>query len=147
MLAKSENASRTDVSIFTTSTTSPTSPTALPEMPDLPHHAGGSTEALVADAGPEYLPPWRLVLVTFSLCMGTLLMALDINIIGVAIPVLTTTFQSLDDVAWYGAAYLLLVTAFQPIMGCMYKYFNIKATYLTSIIIFEGESLSVFGAP
>lgn len=60
------------------------------------------------------------------------------NIIGVAIPKITTEFNSLDDIAWYGSAYLLTVTAFQPLFGSLYKFFNTKITYLTSIVIFEG---------
>ena len=68
-------------------------------------------------------------------------MALDINIIGTAIPSITTAFQSLDDVGWYGSAYLLTVTAFQPILGKIYTLFNVRAVYLTTVMLFEGSSL------
>ncbi len=87
-----------------------------------------------------YLTSWSLAIVTFSLCLGTFLVALDINIIGVAVPKISAVFNSLDDIAWYGSAYLLTVTAFQPIMGFNFKYFNVRATYLTSILIFEGKT-------
>lgn len=69
------------------------------------------------------------------------LIALDISIIGVAVPKIAMTFRSLDDVAWYGSAYLLTVTAFQPVMGFSYKYFSMLATYLVCVITFEGEVL------
>ena len=73
-----------------------------------------------------------------SLCLGTFLVALDVNIIGVAVPKIAAVFTSLDDIAWYGSAYLLTITAFQPIMGFVYKYFDVKTAYLSSIVIFEG---------
>ena len=87
----------------------------------------------------QYLKSWSLVIVTFSLCLGTFLVALDVNIIGVAVPKIAAVFESLDDIAWYGSAYLLTITAFQPITGFIYTYFDIRFTYLSCIVIFEGE--------
>lgn len=86
-----------------------------------------------------YLKGIPLAVVTISLCLGTFLVALDVNIIGVAVPRIATAFRSLDDVAWYGSGYLLTVTAFQPTMGVIYKYFDVRLTYISVIFIFEGE--------
>lgn len=86
----------------------------------------------------SYLSSWRLAIVTSSLCLGTLLVAIDTTIISVAIPRISTDFKALDDVGWYGSAYLLTVTAFQPAFGSIYKFFDAKSTYLTSILTFEG---------
>lgn len=86
----------------------------------------------------EYLSSWRLAIVTFSLCLATFLLAIDVNMVSVAVPEISAVFHSLDDVAWYGSAYLLTVTAFQPVMGFFYKYFDVRVTYLISIMIFEG---------
>lgn len=88
----------------------------------------------------DYPTSWRLAIVITSLCLGTFLMALDVNIIGVAVPTISSQFQSLEDVAWYGSAYLLTVTAFQPIMGFIFKYFRVRMTYLICIFIFESTS-------
>jgi MFS family permease len=85
-----------------------------------------------------HLHSWRLVVVIGTLCLGAFLYGLDANIIGTAIPRITTDFQSLPDVAWYGAAYLITVTAFQPLFGNLYKFFNAKIVYLVSLLIFEG---------
>lgn len=90
-----------------------------------------------------YLGSWRLSAVIGSLCLGIFLFGLDINIIGVAIPRITTEFSSLADVAWYGSAYMLTLTAFQPLFGNLYKYFNAKVVYLVSLAIFEGEGFSI----
>lgn len=85
------------------------------------------------------LTSWKLAVVIGSLCLGILLFGLDVNILGTAIPQITTDFQSLRDVAWYGSAYLLTVTAFQPLFGNLYKFFNAKLVYLASLLVFEGQ--------
>lgn len=88
----------------------------------------------------SHLSSWRLAVVIGSLCLGTFLLALDMNIIGVAVPKITSDFHSLEDVAWYGSVYLLTVTAFQPLGGNLYKFFNTEIVYLSSIALFECES-------
>ncbi|KAI4232198.1 MAG: hypothetical protein LQ349_005153 [Xanthoria aureola] len=94
-----------------------------------------------------FLKGIRLAVVTVSLCLGTFLVALDVNIIGVAVPRIATAFKSLDDVAWYGSGYLLTVTAFQPTMGVIYKYFDVRVTYIVVILIFEVGSTVCAAAP
>jgi len=86
----------------------------------------------------QYLHSWRLGIVIMSLFLGAFLIALDINIINIPIPRISTDFHSLEDAAWYGAMYLLTITAFQPTFGTLYKYFNIDTIYCTCVIIFEG---------
>ncbi|ERF74671.1 hypothetical protein EPUS_00801 [Endocarpon pusillum Z07020] len=83
---------------------------------------------------PKTLP---LVLLTFGLCMSTFVVALDNTIIATAIPRITTVFDSLNDVGWYGSSYLLTTTSLQPSFGKVYTYFNIKWTYIVALIIFE----------
>lgn len=101
-------------------------------------------EAATAAAHPEqgrqdgHLRSWRLAVVVASLCCGILLLGLDMNIVGVAVPRITTDFGSLGDIAWYGSAYLLAITAFQPLFGNLYKFFHAKAVYLVSLLLFEG---------
>ena len=80
---------------------------------------------------------WKLGITIVSLCLGTSLVAIDNNILAVAIPRISTDFRSLDDVGFYGSAYLLTVTALQPSFGSIYKFFDIKTVYLVSVIIFE----------
>lgn len=88
-----------------------------------------------------YLTSWRLFIVIGTLFLGIFLFGLDVNIIGVAIPKITTEFGSLDKVAWYGSAYLLTVTAFQPGFGNLYRFFNAKIVYLSSLFVFEGKTI------
>lgn len=82
-----------------------------------------------------------------SICLGIFLHSLDMNIIGVAIPQITTQFNSLDHIVWYGSSYHLTVTAFQPLFGNFYKYFNAKIIYFISITIFEIGSIISASAP
>ena len=105
-------------------------------------HNAPVQEEEIEDLEELYLAGWRLSMVNFSLCLGTFLMALDVNIIGVAVPKIATVFKSLDDVGWYGSAYLLTVTSFQPTFGKFFKLFDIRLTYLFVILIFEGTVFS-----
>ncbi|RAL08035.1 MDR family MFS transporter [Aspergillus homomorphus CBS 101889] len=86
---------------------------------------------------PSYLAGWRLGVVITCLFFGSFLIALDTNIINVAIPQISTDFHALDDVAWYGTGYLLTVTAFQPVYGSCYRFFKTDIVYRLSILIFE----------
>ena len=85
----------------------------------------------------KYPKGGALVLLTFGLCLATFVVALDNTIIATAIPRITTVFDSLNDVGWYGSSYLLTTTSLQPSFGKIYTYFNVKWTYITALVIFE----------
>lgn len=89
------------------------------------------------DAG--YLTGWRLHTVIACLFFGQFLAALDTNIMVVVLPSISTEFRSLEDVAWYSTAYILTLTAFQPLFGSIYKFFRPNAVYRISVCLFEGE--------
>ena len=92
--------------------------------------AGAEDETKFPKGGP-------LALLTFGLCLATFVVALDNTIIATAIPRITTVFDSLNDVGWYGSAYLLTTTSLQPSFGKVYTYFNVKWTYILALTIFE----------
>lgn len=50
---------------------------------------------------------------------------------------MTSDFHKLDDVSWYGSAYLLTEMAFQPTFGRLYSIFDAKILYLISILVCE----------
>lgn len=57
-----------------------------------------------------------------------------------AVPKITTQFpDALNDVGWYGSAYLLTNTSLQPSFGKVFTYFDVKWTYLSALVIFEGK--------
>ena len=95
-----------------------------------------------ADTGNQYPTAWRLGFILLSLALSTLLMAIDTTIISVAIPKISTDFKALNDVGWYGSAYLITLTAFQPVTGNAYRMLNPKSVYVVFIVIFEGMPLS-----
>ncbi|KAH7081063.1 major facilitator superfamily domain-containing protein [Paraphoma chrysanthemicola] len=82
-----------------------------------------------------------------SLYLGTFLVALDTTILGTVIPSISSVFHALDDIAWYGSAYLLTLTALQPTFGKLYKIFDTKTLYLASIVVFEVGSTLCASAP
>ncbi|CAG8953636.1 hypothetical protein HYFRA_00010095 [Hymenoscyphus fraxineus] len=103
--------------------------------------------ALAVDKETVYPTGLKLVIVMGSLLLGTTLMALDTTIISVATPTITAEYHTLNDVGWYGAAYLMAVTSTTPISANFYKYFNPKYVYLAAIAIFEVGSLVTALAP
>lgn len=89
----------------------------------------------------KYIRGLPLHLLTLGLALSTFVIALDNTIIATAIPRITTVFNSLDDVGWYGSSYLLTTTSLQPSFGKVYTYFNIKWTYMLALFIFEVGSV------
>ncbi|KAJ0412943.1 major facilitator superfamily domain-containing protein, partial [Aspergillus carlsbadensis] len=72
-----------------------------------------------------------------ALTLTSYLVLLDTSIVSTAIPRITSDFHSLNDVGWYGTAYLLANCTLQPLTGKLYTYFNIKWVYLACLTIFE----------
>lgn len=59
----------------------------------------------------------KLAIISLALCLSVFLVALDNTIIATAIPKITDQFNSLQDVGWYGSAYLLTTCALQLFFG------------------------------
>jgi MFS family permease len=69
------------------------------------------------------------------------------TIVGTAIPKITDEFGGIRDVSWYGAAYFMTYGGFQGSWGKAFKYFDLKRSYMASIVIFEVGSLICGVAP
>ncbi|RMZ75502.1 hypothetical protein DV737_g5259, partial [Chaetothyriales sp. CBS 132003] len=96
---------------------------------------------------PEY-PAQKIVnIVMFANFLAMFLVSLDRTIIATAIPTITSQFNSLSDVGWYGSAYLITICGFQLFMGRVYTFYNTKWVYLASIGVFELGSLVCGVAP
>lgn len=89
----------------------------------------------------------RLLLIVASLFMTLFLFALDGTILATALPVITSEFDGLDDVAWYSAAFFITTCAFQLPFGRAYVLLNTKWTYLASVVIFLIGSAVCGAAP
>ncbi|KAM0344323.1 hypothetical protein ACHAPU_007681 [Fusarium lateritium] len=93
---------------------------------------------------PKTLKFWLIIISVFA---SMLLVALDRTIIATAIPQITNDFQSLGDIGWYGSAYMLTTAAFQLIFGRIYRFYDLRKTFLTCILIFEIGSAICGAAP
>ncbi|RYN16267.1 Efflux pump [Alternaria arborescens] len=127
----------------------PSPPTNTDTKP--PHNEKTPTEAIATsddkdestapDDDSKYLSGFKLAILSVGLCLTTFVIALDNTIIATAIPKITTVFNSLEDVGWYGSSYLLTTTSLQPSFGKIYTYFDVKYTYLLALVIFEVGSI------
>jgi MFS family permease len=64
-----------------------------------------------------------------------------------AIPNITARFHSYDDIGWYGSAYMLTASAFQPLYGRIYMSFQTKTSYLAALVVFEIGSVVAATSP
>lgn len=90
---------------------------------------------------PKDLAGWKMASVVAALVLSIFLCSLDLTIIATAIPRITDEFSSLEDVGWYGSAFLLTIGTTQSFWGKLYTYFDLKLVFLTAIAIFEVGSL------
>lgn len=71
----------------------------------------------------------------------------DRSILGVATPKITAGFHSLDDIGWYGSAYLLTSCCSQLIFGKIYTRYSIKWVFIAALGIFEVGSILCAATP
>ncbi|PLB54777.1 MFS transporter [Aspergillus steynii IBT 23096] len=79
----------------------------------------------------------KLGLIFMALCLTVFLVALDQTIISTAIPTITSQFHSVEDIGWYGSAFLLTTCSFQLFFGKLYTLLSIKWTFVGAVLIFE----------
>ncbi|KAK4465133.1 major facilitator superfamily transporter [Cladorrhinum samala] len=88
-----------------------------------------------------YPEGWKLHCILMPVLLAYFLVYLDLAIVSTATPAITARFNSLTDVGWYGGAYQLGSSAFQPISGKIYNYFSTKWAFLAFFCVFEVGSL------
>ncbi|KAJ5979260.1 MFS transporter [Penicillium viridicatum] len=89
----------------------------------------------------------KLYSIIVPLYFTAFLTALDRTIIVNAIPSITNQFNSIDDIGWYGSAYVLTFCAFQLLFGKIYSFYNPKWVFVTAVVIFEIGSAICGAAP
>jgi MFS family permease len=82
-----------------------------------------------------------------TIFVSTILVSLEIGIIATAIPGITNDFRRLDDVGWYGSATFILAAAASPVWGKLFKYVDVKWTFLSAVGIFLVGSVVAAAAP
>ncbi|TLS29850.1 hypothetical protein PpBr36_00811 [Pyricularia pennisetigena] len=89
----------------------------------------------------------KAIVIVIALNLSVLLLALDQTILAPALGTITSEFGTVKDIGWYGAAYLVTSCALTLLYGRLYTIFNIKWTFLSSILIFELGSMICALAP
>ena len=93
---------------------------------------------------PKSLKFWTIII---GMYMSILIVALDRMIIATAIPSITNDFHSIQDIGWYGNAYMLTAAVFNPLSGRIYQLYSTEWVFLSSIIVFEAGSALCGAAP
>ncbi|TVY84250.1 Efflux pump roqT [Lachnellula suecica] len=125
---------------------SKTDPTFMAEVKEFPTFA--TAELTTAKEDRMYYST-RIMKFTIGvgLCLSVFCSNLDRSILGIATPKITTEFNSSEDIAWYGSAYLLTSCCSQLLFGKLYARYNIKWIFLASLGIFEVGSIFCAAAP
>ncbi|KAH6648934.1 major facilitator superfamily domain-containing protein [Truncatella angustata] len=95
----------------------------------------------------QYAHGLPLALICLGLVLSVFCLGLDRSILATAIPNITSEFDSLNDVAWYGSAYLLTTCCFQLMFGKLYVEFKENWVFLIALGLFEIGSLICGCAP
>ncbi|KAL2843003.1 major facilitator superfamily domain-containing protein [Aspergillus pseudodeflectus] len=111
-----------------------------PEVSDsMQKHDGAEKSSSSQDTELKHQYPSgvAVTLILTSVTLAYFLFFLDLAVLSTATPAITSEFDSLVDVGWYGGAYQLGSAAFQPLTGKIYSQFSIKWTFLTFFVLFE----------
>lgn len=93
---------------------------------------------------PRTLKFWMPILGVY---VSIFLVMLDRLIIATAIPSITNEFNSIEDIGWYGSAYMLTAGTLNPLFGKLYQLYSTKWVFFISLIIFEAGSALCGAAP
>jgi hypothetical protein len=100
-----------------------------PEVSDwMQKHDRAEKSSSIEDTELKYQYPSgvAVTLILTSVTLAYFLFFLDLAVLSTATPAITSEFDSLVDVGWYGGAYQLGSAAFQPLTGKIYSQFSIK---------------------
>ncbi|KAH8893465.1 MFS transporter [Thozetella sp. PMI_491] len=97
------------------------------------------------DDNVEYPKRLRLAVIVLGLAMAVFIVFFDMTVISTAIPAITNQFNSLDDIGWYGSAYMLTLCSFQLVYGKVYELFSLKWTF-TVAVVFQCLGSAVCGS-
>ncbi|KAK0363948.1 hypothetical protein LTR02_005614 [Friedmanniomyces endolithicus] len=92
-----------------------------------------ATSNIVPQTTQDELSRIARILILVPVILTYFLWFLDLAVISTATPAITSEFNSLVDVGWYGGAYQLGSSAFTPLTGKLFPQW----TFLTFFLIFE----------
>ncbi|KAJ2332699.1 hypothetical protein GGH92_008843, partial [Coemansia sp. RSA 2673] len=86
------------------------------------------------------LSSFRRVVITISLSLSILLVGLDTSIVTTVIPKISHEFNALSSAAWIATAYMVTLTALQPLFGRLSDIFGRAPSLISSIVLFMAGS-------
>ncbi|KAL3434848.1 MFS general substrate transporter [Aspergillus tetrazonus] len=118
----------------------------LESVPETARPAAEKSDATNTEQSEEqpatgYMQGWALASLTAAFMAICFVLAIDNTILATAIPQITSDFQSLNDIGWYGSSYLIAQMALLPTCGRFYAFYNIKWVYCASLAVFELGSI------
>jgi MFS transporter, DHA2 family, multidrug resistance protein len=99
---------------------------------------------LLIDTETPYQPPTgtERLLITLSIIMGTLMGAIDMSIINVALPNIRASLGvTLTEISWVATGYLIAVVVILPLTSWLASVIGRKNLYLIALVIFTASSL------
>ncbi|KAJ5951537.1 uncharacterized protein N7479_009950 [Penicillium vulpinum] len=106
-----------------------------------------SSQKSSASDEPEYPGSAQVALIMICILCAIFIMSLDRTIISTAIPHITDEFNSLDDIGWYGSAFMVTACCFQLLWGKVYSFYPAKYVFLALVLLFEVGSVICAAAP
>ncbi|KAF7889458.1 uncharacterized protein EAF01_010951 [Botrytis porri] len=95
----------------------------------------------------EWLTSNKLIAISIAFGIANIMVALDSSILATALTNISSEFKAVSDIGWYASAYLLAQTSCQPVFGKICTCFEVKTTYLTSLLVFCTGSILCAIAP
>ncbi|KAL6712086.1 hypothetical protein ACN47E_003129 [Coniothyrium glycines] len=90
----------------------------------------------------KFQPGWRFIAAFGSLCIITLMAALDATSLSVALPIMAEALGgSAIEAFWSGTSFLLTSTVFQPVLGSFSQIFGRKTLIYVSLAFFLAGSI------
>lgn len=90
---------------------------------------------------------WRWVVVVLAIYSSQFLFALDQTIVANVQPAIVRQFNAVDRLSWLSVAFLIGAAGTNLVWGKVYSQFNIKWTYIATILVFEIGSAICGAAP
>lgn len=79
---------------------------------------------------------WRFWMIFLSVCVTTLLVAIDLSIVSTALPTIAEDLDAEELFVWVANAYVLASTAVQPLFGQMANIFGRRSLTIASVLLF-----------
>ncbi|KAK2024182.1 major facilitator superfamily transporter [Colletotrichum zoysiae] len=103
--------------------------------------------SIVPSEEPEYPGSAQVAVIMACILSAIFLMSLDRTIIATAIPRMTDEFHSIQDIGWYGSAFMVTTCCFQLLWGKVYTFYPAKYVFLALLGLFEIGSAICGAAP